>query len=86
MNVSYTMPLQQSWARMVRMLFRPFRLESWLTVGFAAFLSEYLSHFGGEFADFRREGDGVKSRTHRRMISQPSVCRYFALTLTATIK
>lgn len=47
MNVSYTMPLQQSWSRMVRMLFRPFRLETWLTLGFAAFLSEYLSHAGG---------------------------------------
>jgi hypothetical protein len=53
MNVSYTGPLQQSWERMVRMLFRPFRLEMWLTLGFAAFLSEYLSHgSGGGGKDF----------------------------------
>jgi hypothetical protein len=36
---------------MVRMLFRPFRIGFWLTLGFAAFLSEGLSHLprgGGE--------------------------------------
>jgi hypothetical protein len=33
---------------MERMLFRPFRLETWMVLGFAAFLSEYLSGgFGG---------------------------------------
>ncbi len=48
MNVAYVLPLQRAWARAVRMLFRPFRLEMWLVLGFAAFLSEYLSGgFGG---------------------------------------
>jgi hypothetical protein len=44
MAVSYTLAVQHSWARMVRMLFRPFRLDTWLVLGFAAFLSEFLSH------------------------------------------
>lgn len=47
MNVSYLAPLRQSWMRTQRMLFRPFRMETWLVLGFAAFLSEYLSGFGG---------------------------------------
>lgn len=47
MTVSFSLAVQRSWARMVRMLFRPFRLGAWLTLGFAAFLSEYRFHFGG---------------------------------------
>ncbi len=49
MNVSFGAPLQLAWARMARMLFRPFSLEKWLVLGFAAFLSEYGSgtHSGG---------------------------------------
>jgi hypothetical protein len=53
MNVSYVEPLRLSLARMTRVLFRPFRAGFWFTLGFAAFLSEYLSwglgrgRFGG---------------------------------------
>ena len=43
MNVSYVEPLRLSWSRMTRMLFRPFRAGFWFKLGFAAFLSEYLS-------------------------------------------
>jgi hypothetical protein len=43
MNVSYVEPLRLSLARMTRMLFRPARAGFWFTLGFAAFLSEYLS-------------------------------------------
>lgn len=43
MNVSYVEPLRLSLARMTRMLFRPARFGFWITLGFAAFLSEYLS-------------------------------------------
>jgi len=43
MPISLTMPLQRAWGRMERMLFRPFRIRMWLVLGFAAFLSEYLS-------------------------------------------
>lgn len=56
MNPSYTVALQESWSRMVRMLFRPFQLERWLTVGFAAFLANYFSHPGGP-----RGGGGWRS-------------------------
>jgi hypothetical protein len=43
MNISYIVPLQKSWARARRMLFQPFRFRNWFVLGFAAFLSEYLS-------------------------------------------
>ena len=43
MNVSYIDPLRLALARMTRMLFRPARVGFWFTLGFAAFLSEYLS-------------------------------------------
>src|SRR4029450_11724449 len=43
MNVSYVEPLRLSLARMNRMLFRPAHAGFWFTLGFAAFLSEYLS-------------------------------------------
>jgi hypothetical protein len=38
-NVSYTAPLRDAWARMRRLLFTPFQLEAWLVVGLAAFLA-----------------------------------------------
>ena len=43
MPISLAVPLQRAWGRMERMLFRPFRLRTWFVLGFAAFLSEYLS-------------------------------------------
>ena len=43
MNVSYVEPLRLAWSRMTRMLFRPIRAGFWFKLGFAAFLSEYLS-------------------------------------------
>ncbi len=48
MNVGYVAPLQRAVARARTMLFRPFRLEFWLTLGFAAFLSEWLSGGWGQ--------------------------------------
>lgn len=45
MNIAFIAPLQRAWGRMERMLFRPFRIETWLVMGFAAFLSE-LFHGG----------------------------------------
>lgn len=52
MSVSYMGPLRRSWSRMSRMLFRPFQLETWASLGFAAFLAEYLSRVagGGKFS------------------------------------
>lgn len=43
MNVSYVEPLRLAWSRMTRMLFRAIRAGFWFKLGFAAFLSEYLS-------------------------------------------
>lgn len=47
MNVSYSSPIALSWARMQRMLFQPFRFESWLTLGLAAFLARIGSSLRG---------------------------------------
>src|SRR5262245_17504965 len=47
MTPSYVAPLQTAWSRTRRMLFRPFRFEFWIVLGFAAFLSEGLTHSGG---------------------------------------
>ena len=46
MGIQYLEPLDRSWDRARRMLFRPFRLEFWLVLGFAAFLSN-MGHGGG---------------------------------------
>jgi hypothetical protein len=43
MNVSYLGALQRAWGRARNLLLSPFRLETWLVLGFAAFLSEWLS-------------------------------------------
>ncbi len=40
MTVAYLAPLARSWARMRRSLFSTFRLENWLVIGFAAWLSQ----------------------------------------------
>jgi len=72
MNVSYTGPLQQSWSRMMRMLFQPFRLEFWLTVGFAAFLAN-LTHGGGGGGGGK--GFSFKGRPH---VPFPEVARHVA--------
>src|SRR6185369_9929707 len=37
----------RSWDRAVRMLFRPFRFELWLVLGFSAFLSSLGNSGGG---------------------------------------
>lgn len=61
MNVSFAAPLQRAWGRMERMLFRPFRIETWLVMGFAAFLSEFMSGgtggSGHSFDAHRRQGE-----------------------------
>jgi len=51
MNISFTRPLSLAWARMVRQLFRPFRFEAWLVLGFSAFLARIFSH-GGSIASW----------------------------------
>ena len=48
MSIDYIDPLERSWARAKRMLFRPFNLDFWLALGFAAFLAN-LGEGGGGF-------------------------------------
>jgi len=69
MNVSYVQPLRLAWERMVRMLFRPFRIEFWLTLGFAAFLSEYLSWgFSGSRSGLRRHAEAISPDSLAKVI------------------
>jgi len=58
MNVSYLGPLQRAVARARGILFTPFRLDTWLVLGFAAFLSEWLSGGWGHAAWERKLGRG----------------------------
>ncbi|MFI5372044.1 MAG: hypothetical protein ACHQ52_10840 [Candidatus Eisenbacteria bacterium] len=69
MNVSYIVPLQLAWSRMVRMLFRPFRIKSWFVLGFAAFLSEYLSWgYSGSRSSYQRHGAAIPQEGLRRVV------------------
>ncbi len=56
MAVSYSLPAERAWSRMVRMLFRPFRFETWFVVGFAAFLSGHIPSFSGGKSTVVRHG------------------------------
>ena len=70
MNIAFIAPLQRAWARMQRMLFRPFRLETWAVMGFAAFLSDYLS--GGATGSY---GGSSHWRPRHRMIPHEAMQR-----------
>jgi hypothetical protein len=58
MDVSYTIPLKRAWARARHILFQPFRLDVWATLGFSAFLSEYLGGDMGGGGNFQSHGKG----------------------------
>lgn len=47
-EISLTGPVGRAWARMVDLLFRPFDLGLWFTLGFSAWLSQ-LGQGGGSF-------------------------------------
>lgn len=57
MNVAYLAPLQRAIARARSMLFQPFRMETWFKLGFAAFLSQWVSGAGSQ-AGWRRTDPG----------------------------
>ena len=65
MNLSFVEPIRTAWQRMVRVLFRPFSPGKWFVLGFAAFLSEGLSHGVGGQSSFRHRtgGGGVPDVT-----------------------
>ena len=77
MPISLFDPLQRAWERMVRMLFRPFQARTWFVLGFAAFLSEFLSggtatHYGWHgHGDHWRHGE-FASRIHE-WLSEPGI-------------
>jgi hypothetical protein len=45
MSVEYVLPREKAVTRMKAMLFKPFRLETWLTLGLAAFLAQLSQLF-----------------------------------------
>jgi hypothetical protein len=53
--ISATDPITPAWGRMVQMLFKPFNLSKWFTLGFCAFLA-FLGEGGG--ANFNVPGGG----------------------------
>ncbi len=81
MNVAFLAPLQRAWGRTERMLFRPFRIETWLVMGFAAFLSEFLSGgghgtFGRSFRTPGMHGSEIPHQIFRRIwdfVSDPAM-------------
>jgi hypothetical protein len=83
-NIAFIAPLQRAWGRMERMLFRPFRLETWLVMGFAAFLSEYLSgkSFGSSYRWHRGHG-GIHSEFAHRVAEFFSNPAMLVLAITA---
>ena len=47
MNISYSDPLINGWARMKKILFSPFDLNKWFMIGFTAFLASLADCHGG---------------------------------------
>ena len=73
MNLSYSVPLRQAWARAQRMLFRPFRFETWLVLGFAAFLADLgFGHVGNRY-NYHGDGESVTraGRHAERLLHDP---------------
>lgn len=81
MSVTYIEPLGRSWDRARRMLFRPFRLESWIVLGFAAFLSE-LGRSGRSWGwnmNFGRTSAGEVADSVHDFLHRPGVLMMIAL-------
>jgi hypothetical protein len=64
MSVSYIGPLQRAIARARSILFEPFRLETWLVLGFAAFLSDWFSGGWGHAGWERKVGGWHHGAVH----------------------
>ena len=49
MTIEYIEPIARAWQRMLGILFRPFKLEKWLVIGFAAWLAGLAGGNSGGF-------------------------------------
>jgi hypothetical protein len=94
MNVTYFEPLARAWHRMVRMLFQPFRIEAWLTLGLAAFLAELGRWPGGGNGGSRtgikaeRGPDGMLQDAAQRIyefVQQPWVIAAAGMLIAAVV-
>jgi hypothetical protein len=78
MDIAFVAPLERALTRMKQILFRPFAIETWIVLGFAAFLSA-LGEGGGGWANGfrysfdRSEVEGLGQATQRavRLLSNP---------------
>jgi len=59
MQIAYVAPLERAWSRMKAILFHPFELETWIVLGFAAFLSA-LGEGGAGWANGSRYSLGSR--------------------------
>ncbi len=90
-SVEYIAPLGKSWDRARNMLFRPFRLEIWLVLGFAAFLSGLGSGGGGSanwgqrFANGSDVGPRIHDFLHRPLVLALVVSGTIALLILGII-
>lgn len=62
MSIGYLDPVDRGWKRMIKHLFKPFDLKTWLIIGFGAFLDQ-LTDFHNKFSssddeDYSGEGLG----------------------------
>jgi len=55
MNIQFFEPLSRAWDRMVLILFRPFDLGKWFTIGFTAFLADLMNGPGGSGSGARAD-------------------------------
>lgn len=53
MEISVTKPIGQAYSAMKRILFKPFNIGKWFTLGFCAFLADLLEFHGGSGGDGR---------------------------------
>lgn len=67
MNISFSIPLSDAWARMKKALFQPFNINKWFVLGFTAFLAGLADggsggSGGGNRSGYNFQGDNVASK------------------------
>lgn len=93
--ITYFEPFAAAWARAQRMLFQPFRLEAWLSLGFVAFLANLGRGFGGGGGGSRtgfrgvqggqEMGDDIARRVHDFAMMPWVAAAFGLLVITAVV-
>ncbi|MFH1842416.1 MAG: hypothetical protein ABIF77_04360 [bacterium] len=84
MPIHYTAPLQRAWARAKGILFRPFNLETWIILGFTAWLARLWDNagLGGSNwtrGEFQLDGDDLRRHHFDRDWDHESFLEWFGL-------